>query len=258
MDLNVPGAEEGRNRRIPSRPTSSMGSSAGEKTNQTPRHPKGHKVRELSEVWESMDSQDFLHLSDTLTLMDVWVQPSSVEEAKGAFANVTFKEMVAGPHIKHRFATCKMSLDDLTKMLYLNDCIQWDMQNLGHMEYDDWLNEKTAACVKVKGMEVGSNRAKLCNFILTEDRTFTFYPPCLHLRFGIFFRKTCYHSYKAVGETTKMVNPSMIKCCATKGSFEYILEARIFPLPDEWFDVSNSAAAATAAAAEEFPESQPL
>ena len=34
----------------------------------------------------------------------------------------------------------------------------------------------------------------------------------------------------------------MIKCCATKGKFQYILEARIFPLPENWGEVVNPAA----------------
>lgn len=238
VDLSRSIAEE-RGRRMGSRQTSSTDTPSDQTMT---RHPKGHKVRTLDEIWKTMDSQDFLHLADTLVLGDVWVQPIAVEPAKGAFATVTFKQMVAAPHIKHRDANCKMSLEDLTKMLYLNDCIQYDMQNVERMSYDDWLKEKSSLCVKAKGMEEGSNRAKLCHFIITEDRSFTFYPAYLHGRFGVFFRKICYHSYKTAGEQQKLVNPAMIKCCATKGNFEYILEARFFPLPDEWFDSANPAA----------------
>lgn len=207
------------------------------------KHPKGHKVRDLAEVWKVMDSQDFLHLTDTLTLGDVWVQPSVVVSSKGAFATVTFFEIVAGPHIKSRTASCKISLDDLTKMLYLNDCIQWDLQNIEHLSFDDWMKEKSSICVKAKGMEEGSDRAKLCNFILTSDRDFTFYPKYLHGVCGIFFRKICYHSYKTEKSDSenKIENPSMIKCKGTKGSFEYIIEARIFPLPFSFFEVVNPA-----------------
>ena len=214
-------------------------------TNQTPAHPKGHKVRTLAEVWKNMDQQTFLHLSDTLTLGDVWVQPTSVEPLSGAYANVTFRQMVAAPHIKYRDAISRMSTDDLLKILYLNETIQWDMQGVEHIPFEDWVNEKTAACVKVKGVDEGTNRAKLCNFLITEDKEFTFYPTFLRGNFGIFFRKICYHSYKSDNKGSKLVNPSMIKCCETRGKFEYVLEARIFPLPTGWFD-------------EEVPASQAL
>lgn len=235
--------EEGeRNRRTAThRVNSSTVPQMGE-ADQGMKHPRGHKVRELAEVWKVMDSQDFLHLSDTLTLGDVWVQPTAVLSSKGAFATVSFKQMVAGPHIKFRDASCKMSLDDLTKMLYLNDCVQWDLQRLDHLSFEDWMKEKSSICVKAKGMEEGSDRAKLCHFILTEDRDFSFYPSFLHACNGIFFRKICYHSYKNGEDTLKINNPSMMKCKGTKGTFEYIIEARVFPLPDEWFEYANPCA----------------
>lgn len=237
VDLESATGEE-RNRRMACRPTSSPVPPMDQGT----KHPRGHKVRELAEVWKVMDSQDFLHLTDTLTLGDVWVQPTAVLSSKGAFATVSFKQMVAGPHIKFRDASCKMSLDDLTKMLYLNDCVQWDLQNLTHLSFEDWMKEKSSVCVKAKGMEEGSDRAKLCHFIITEDREFSFYPSFLHGCNGIFFRKICYHSYKNGGDTLKINNPSMMKCKGTKGTFEYIIEARIFPLPDEWFAYANPGA----------------
>ena len=34
----------------------------------------------------------------------------------------------------------------------------------------------------------------------------------------------------------------MIKCYATKGQFEYMIEARIIPVPPEWFELANPAA----------------
>lgn len=233
VKLSSSEGEEERSRRTGSPQISSTASS----TMTSEKHPKGHKVRELADVWKTMDSQDFLHLTDTLTLNDVWVQPLTVEPAKGAFATVTFKQIVAGPHLKYRDAKCRISLDDLSKMLYLNDCLQYSMQNVDQPLYEDWLNEKSANCVKMKGMEEGSNRAKLCHFIINEDRDFTFYPAYLHGHWGMFFRKICYHSYSEKEDgKTKLINPSMMKCSATKGSFEYILEARIFPLPENWFD----------------------
>ena len=229
-----------------------------ETVDQVTRHPKGHKVRDLAEVWKVMDSQDFLHLTDTLTLGDVWVQPTAVLSSKGAFATVSFKQMVAGPHIKFRDASCKISLDDLTKMLYLNDCVQWDLQNLSYLSFEDWMKEKSSICVKAKGMEEGSDRAKLCHFIITEDRDFSFYPSFLHACNGIFFRKICYHSYKSGEDTMKINNPSMIKCKGTKGTFEYIIEARVFPLPDKWFEYANPCATSTVdcSTPSEMPASQ--
>lgn len=261
VDLASSLTEEGeRSRRIATRPISSPVPRMGE-VDQGTKHPRGHKVRELAEVWKVMDSQDFLHLTDTLTLADVWVQPTAVVTSKGAFATVSFKQMVAGPHIKFRDASCKMSLDDLTKMLYLNDCVQWDLQNMEHLSFDDWMKEKSSICVKAKGMEEGTDRAKLCHFIITADRDFTFYPSFLHGCNGIFFRKICYHSYKNGEDALKINNPSMMKCKGTKGTFEYIIEARIFPLPEEWFAYANPGATSTvdrSEPSEELPATQVL
>lgn len=217
-------------------PPSGTTTAATTETKEYQPHPKGHKVRELSEIWKLMDKQSFLRLTDTLTLDDVWFQPISCEPApKGPFAILTCKQMVAGPHMKVRECQCRISNDDLIKILYLNEKIQWDLQGFVHLSFEDWLNEKSANCVKAKGLDEGSNRAKLCNFIMCDEHDFTFYPACLRGIFGIFFRKICYHSYKTDNkDEEKMENPSMIKCCASSGKFEYVLEARMFPLPTNW------------------------
>lgn len=233
--------EEERNRRIATPQASStttmtttkQGENQETKTEMT-KHPKGHKTRDLDEIWGVLDKQDFLRLTDTLTLNDVWVQPLTVEPDKGAFANVTFKEIVTGTHIKYRKAVHKMAVDDLIKMLYLTDCLYNDMRGFIRLAFDDWLNEKTANCIKNKGIDEGSNRAKLCKYIITEDREFTFYPSILHGSFGIFFRKICCHSYKSKDDN-KLTNPSVIKCSSTKSGFEYLIEGRIHAVPDDWF-----------------------
>lgn len=201
-----------------------------------PSHPKGHKVKNLSEVWKNMDQQDFLHLTDTIPLSDVWVQPMSVEEASGLYTTVSFLQVIAAPHFKARVANAKMSIEDLMKMLYLNDVLQISMQGVEEISYDTWLAEKTAAFIKANGVDDSTNRSKIANFVITADRGFTFYPAFIR-NVGMFFRKICYHSYKEDGEKVEKVNnPSVIKCVATRGKFEYIIEARLLPLPTEWWD----------------------
>lgn len=196
-------------------------------------HEKGHKVSMLKEVWDRMDKKDFLPIAD---FSDIWLQPTGVSSLKGVWGDVTLKEVVFAPHIKSRTAVTKMSGEDLCKILYLCDCLTNELQAIPRLPYEEWLNGKIAACVKVKGPEESMNRCKLAHFVITEDREFTFYPTCLRGNFGFFFHKICYHSYKTTDlpVTTKFDNPSMIRCCATKGKFEYIYEVRLFPLPDGW------------------------
>lgn len=212
------------------------------------KHPKGHRVSQLQKIWSTMDNKDFLHLTDTLTLNDVWVQPIHVEESKGAYTSASFREIVAGPNIKQRIAIHKTSTEDLLKMLYLCSCLQYDMQNVERPSFEDWLNEMTAACVKEFGLTQGSNGGILCDYIINTYREFTFYPMMLANRFGIFFRKICYHSYKPRDgeECKKFKNMSMIKCGSSKGKFDYVIEAKIFSLPDGWFDYTPSVATETA------------
>jgi len=203
----------------------------------TPAHPKGHKVHELKEVWDIMDSQAFLHLTDTVALSDVWVQPKAVEAAPGMYTTVTFLQIVIAPHIKRREATCKMAVDDLLQMLYLNDCVLQSLKGPAMFSFDEWLAEKTAAFVKKCGVSDSTNRSKLCNFIIVDDKEFTFYPAFIK-NVGVFFRKICYHSYKdpSLSPEMKMSNPSMIRCKASRGKFEFMVEARILPLPTNWWD----------------------
>lgn len=218
------------------------------KTMTREKHPKGYDVYNLDEdVWKKMDAKEFLRLSSLAAINDVWIQPVSVEFDKTYYPKVKFVEITDSPYIEHREAEAKLAVDELLRMLYLNDCIQADIEGMMRIEYDVWFNEKSAACTKAKGVDDAHDRVKLCQFILTEDPTFMFYPKSLHGTTGVFFRKTTYHEFTD-GKNT-IINPSMI-VSPTKGKFgyEYILEARLFPLPDEWFKEMG--------AIEEVPESQ--
>ena len=201
------------------------------------RHPKGHKVRDLSEVWKSLDDESYLRLTDTLVLGDVWFLPIKVEPLTTLSCNVTFLELVDSVHMKVRKATHKMSVDDICKVLYLKDRVCWTLQGQDWLTFEDWLSENTANFIKANGVGESTNRAKLCDYLLNEDHIshFTFSVPsvenCL-----MFFRKTCVHSYKSEN-TEKVDNPAMIKCKASKSDFEYIFEFRLIPVPVEWRDL---------------------
>ena len=179
-----------------------------------------------------------MRVVDTLMLSDVWVQPMRVIPEKGTIANVEFREMIYARHIKFRNVVSKIATDDLLKMLYLADCLIWDLSDVAHLTFDEWLNEKVANCVRNKGVDEANDRSKLCNYVLTEEKEFTLFPVLLKGKYGIFFRKICVHSYKDEDEgSRKLINPSMIKCKAARSDFEYILEARLLPLPDQWYDM---------------------
>lgn len=231
---------EEKNRRIgtlPLRPAPDSATLTMNVPNQKkPRHPKGHIVRDLDETWQSMNGKtEFLNLSDTIKLNDVWVQPMTVLSSKGTVAEVIFQEIVIAPHVKHREHTCKISLDDLGRMLYLTDCLQWDIARVERSSFDDWVAAKENKCIEMKGVDEANDRGKLCEFIMKEDQDFSFYPLALNNSCGIFFRKICYHSYKDRSGAIKLDNPSMMKCVAAKG-FEYVLEARLLVLPQNWIE----------------------
>lgn len=226
----------------------------------TPPHPKGHKVRPLQEVWNTMDSQEFLRLTDTIVLNDVLVQPRSVEPTTNSYAIVTMEEIVVGPSIKNRIAVTRLAVDDLVKMLYLGDSLAYEFRGEPRPTFDAWISLKTAAFIKANGVDDATNRSKLCNYLLREDPEFSFFPRCFRTNAGIFFRKICHHSYKdekskSGTDEDKFINPSMMKCVATRGKFEYIIEARIVPLPANYFHQRDEDDQ-TVGETEEFPESQ--
>lgn len=207
---------------------------------QTPRHPRWHKSTSLSLVWNTMDKQDYLRVSDTYALNDVWSQPKSVVATVSAnVVLVQMRQIVNAPHIKSRTCTTKVAVDDLLKMMYLNESVQWSIQGPAKYGFDEWLADKTAAYIKKYGVDKTSDRAGLCNFILTEDREFSFYPQSLR-SVGVFLRKICYHSYKDEEGKVKISNPSMMKCASARGTFDYVFEAKLFILPDEWWSTTEA------------------
>ena len=220
--------EEEKPRRITTSQTTLTPMTSEEDQPSKALHPKGHKVRMLEDVWKTMDKQSYLHLTDTLALGDVWVVPTSVSELSGASATVSFIQIVVAPHLKSRETQCKIGVDDLLRMIYLYDCFVEEISGHVRLDFDEWLNEKTAIFARAKGADDAGNRGKLAEFLL-KDMKF-----CISGNMYVFFRKICYHSYKAKASEEKIKNPSMIKCVAYKGKFEYVIEGRILPLPEKF------------------------
>ena len=96
------------------------------------------------------------------------------------------------------------------------------------------MNEKVASCVKALGVDAGVDKVQFCNFIMQRDPTFTLHPT---RDLAVFVRKICYHSYKTSAGEKKFDNPLMIKCTATRGKFEYVLEVSTFPLCQNWREI---------------------
>lgn len=228
-------SEEERNRRI------GTPQASGEEVKKRETHPKGHRVHTTAEVWASMDNQPFLRVSDTALLNDVWCIPTSVESSTSLYANVQLLQILVAPNMKTRYVQTKMAIDDVMKMLYLTDLTFWRMQGAEVLSYEDWINDKTSVCIKAKGVSVGSNRAELCNFIISEDPNFSFVPAFLNGTVAMCFRKITYHSYKFAvpGAGLKYKNPGMEKSTGSKSKFDYIIEARLLPVPEGIFGTNT-------------------
>lgn len=243
-----------------------LGRTTSAETTQTrTRHPKGHRVKQLAEIWETMDSSEFLHLTDTYALNDVWVQPIEVVQSKGNYVTVSVQELVLAPYIKWRTAQVRMSVFDLFQMLYLAEVLskEMDSRDTGYTRptMDAWLREKASICVKERGIEEGKDWGKLATFLLSSDKSgCTFAPTVLPSCFSFYFRKIYYHSYKASSDEPKVANPCMIKCRAVKGSFDYIIEARLIMLGEEKRKTVGDSACLEESieATLELPETQPL
>ena len=236
-----------------------LSSEENQKNQNPPPHPKGHKVQPLTKVWSTMDGQTFLHLTDTVLLGDVWVQPTLVDETSGSYTNVTFLQVVFGYHIKRRNATCKMAVEDVLRMLFCCDRLLYGIKKIPKpFCYDEWLAHKTAAFVKAKGVANQSNRSMLANYIILDDPEFDFYPECVK-GFGLFCRKICIHSYKTEGKVkNKLANPAILKCRATRGKFEFGLEVALKQLPPNWREYDEEAEKEVEAEEEEeLPDTQP-
>ena len=213
-------------------------------TRGTPKHPKGHRVQNLNDVWASMDKQKFLKCTDSYALEDLWVQPISVEPTTTPYATVRMYQIILAPHLKSRVVCTTLAIDDLLKMLYLNYKLQLHMQGYGSKDFNQWLAEKTGEFIKEHGIAEQNNRALLCNFILNEDEDYTFYPTFLKYTMVV-FRKISYHSYKTEGSEgeRKVDNPSLMKCVAVRGKFEYLWEAKFVPMPVDYTLATQSAIA---------------
>lgn len=247
-----PTSSEGRSRRIAT-PSSQTPSSAGETSVQTTgssqRHPKAHTVYPLASIFDAFKTDQFFRVTDTLYLSEVWAQPIALDPAKGVYTTAHFRQIVVAPHIKWREMDQKVHVDDMLLMLYAIAKIAGNAFD----GYDKWYAEEVAKFITVHGTEDQTNRVMIANYILREDPDFRLFDETEFTNekgesiakhyFGFFIRKIHYHSHPYPngdddGGYTKFENPSMVKCPATKGDSEYIIEARSIPLPakgDELF-----------------------
>lgn len=211
-----------------------------------PPHPKGHRVRELKDIWAMMDAGEYLRCTDTYALSDVWIQPVEFTPLNKSSMLVKFKEIVLGTHVKEREAQNKMYCEDILKMFYLADQYENEFGDRMTMTFENWQKSAVSAFVQCRGVDDVSDRAALCKFLFDTKRV-SFFPLCCSRNIQLFFRKTSCHSYKQSGmEKKKKKNLSVIKCVGARGSFEYLWEARIV-----WIESGEDAE-------DDLPATQPL
>ena len=205
--------------------------------NQNHNHPKGHRTAILAEVWGLMDDT-FLRNSDTAKLMDVWCIPTFVQviEKSNLYVNVEFRQFVLATHVKERTVVYKMFVEDLLKMFYLASQIELDCAGEVRMDYDGWLSECKYLFMKEKGSENSESRPKLVEFLLNENHV-PIHPIPGNPKLHTMFRKVNCHSYKA-SATPKFANEFCAKCKASKGKYEYVIEARIAAVPIDTAEVT--------------------
>ena len=206
-----------------------------------PSHPAGHRVRDLEDVWSSFGNEEnFLKMCESGNLSDVWIQLRTIHKTDTYYPTVEVLCAIFGSQVYFNIMKTRMSIADIANLLYLNDCLQCYLQGVPPPTFDDWFTDKTVKYINATGDLDGSvNKSLIYNFVVQDDRDFTFYPRFLH-NVGIFFRKTTVHGYKNKGkpietETEGMPNRSITIEHATRGKFEYEIEGRIFILPDEWW-----------------------
>ena len=231
-----------------------MTSSSGE-------HPKGHRSRLLDDVWEAMDKKDYLRVTDTLALSDVWVRPKSVSTVpaprpKNAktpprpsqfVVEVLFDMIVCGLHWKKREVSYRIDVTDLLKMFYIAAQTEASVRPHGkHEDFEEWFGRMMKEYIVATTPDNATNRVGLCQYLLEKD-VVTFFPCGVDAALSVFFRKSCCHTYKAEKQEgeVKLNNPGLVKC-STRGAFEYVIESRIFIEPT------------TREESEEMPESQAI
>ena len=208
-------------------------------------HPKGHRVFTIEEVREVADGKaPFMRATDTTLLSDIWLVPYHVELPYNGntWINVSFREIIAGAHIKTRDVAYKISTDDMLMICWKEGCMEALFNGSVPLDFDTWLTEMIYQFSKERGTEDSTNRGKLCEFLINEKKI-TFCPIEKNKDFTLFFRKINIHSYPAQLNTTegageKVVNYNQVKCSATRGKYEYAWDTRLFLVPD-LFEIST-------------------
>lgn len=198
-----------------------------------PNHPKGHKTHSMDELVQAMMKQPFMRCTDTLNLYNVWFQPLRITECGRTALTLEIRTVVWGQNIHEFIQTTKFDCDDMIRILYLGSMIDNDLSEIMREPSSVWLASKIEEWKKNVPNADEENKAELCQWILANS--YTSYPLTCH-RAAIFFRKTCCHTYhEGSMPCRKFPNPNIYKAKAKKGSFEYVIEGRIFILPAAWW-----------------------
>jgi len=191
-----------------------------------PRHPNGHKVKDLSELFPIMHKTKFLPLADNFMISDVWYQPSSVTSLDGGFLQVVFNEVPNGLNLSRTLQTYSVEAVDLLRMLYLTEMFNRDYYNMERETFEQWLNNCYAELLKSKP-DLPYDEFGIIAESLMDKATFAVGTDTC---FRVFFQKHCVRSF--TGTDKDFPNLNLIKCKAGgKSQFEYVIEGRIFALP---------------------------
>lgn len=200
-----------------------------------PPHPKGHRVRSLIELRDAIDKSEYIKFCDALPMKDVWYQPKDVEVSTGQWVSCTFTELVFAANLKVREITTKAPVEDILRMCYLADMIRCEAVGHPAPSYGGWFALKAADYIKASEDPAGGqNQSTVCKYVLRNDPNFTF-ALANAVNLNVFFRKVGYYSYSTgVKGEVKTKNPNMMKAKTTKGKTDYVIESRIFLIPNEW------------------------
>lgn len=198
------------------------------------RHPKGHKVRDLGEVWDQMSMKkgdvvpidpQYLRVTDTLDLGDVWIAITDAKKETDYLLTIDAIQMVTGHHVYQRNMKMKMSNDDFLGFCYLKRRFADVLAGEDPMDYEEWKQKMGEEYQKESGDE-SLKSGDVCEFLMKKY-------PFIVDNIGFLCRKICCHSYSNSGVESKdkVHNPTLLKLnVGTRGKFEFELEVRVFPL----------------------------
>lgn len=194
------------------------------------RHPQGHKVKSVEEIYESVHKSDYWSVADGINVDCVWYQPKKLLSSEKNFVECEVDVLLAGQVMISDVQHLTFYGLDLLKMMYLAEKADNTFVCSETEPFETWRAVKHEEMNQEQGHADIEDSGAMAIWLMNKN------PDRFILAKGSWFE--CYFQKRCIREFTGSVKPVKSECAEEgkaigRSKFEYFIDMRIFIMNSE-------------------------